>query len=686
MFRTPQSDSESDDEQSPTIHPTNINQKFGYNDRAFDRPPLKTPIRLKRATASSISSSSSSSTTSSVFDEGATRTGTPFTPPISETPDLSSMGRDRPRLSSHGKLSTSLFVQRCVETSNIPSTAPATTSTAKLPSQNSSDSDSDSDYQSLVEGVRRLSVQDDERVSTTKASRGLDESSGPHGRSQLKKRSRQSVQEGGEYSQSPIKNGVSDSKNNHQNTSWTDETPPAEPKVQLSQNLGGAKGPQRCSKRKSAEIPSLVVTQIENEGKEVDAYSSGATAQNPPHPVQHQQKASLSAPRASHKRTVSAPGPHKKQDTTVASAGTRNASPTHPNEVDATNSLAPTYYRSRRRSTGSVVPEHTVIPPIEFPNPNYDEGVPAGFPNASINFSEVSRQNYSSELLEKTLDPHPEKARKSQKLEHMHPIKKNANDLKNEILRIIRRQKAKPAAVSTSYHGYVYIFKSDRFPGYVKIGSTVNAPDIRIKQWGTNCKFKAIQITDTNDKSFMFCRIVEQIVHAELYNEQRILYCNECRMRHILKMVRKGAGGAKLGLRPTEHGEWFEVSETKALEVVNKWRDWMIHQEPYKKDATLCSGWVWKHDMGAKWMSGTEAEWEVWRQFGGLDEFRLWLYDLGKWLREVSPPFWKLVNSRGSAFVLVPTVYFGIVGVNRTSCLMVAFFLLACRVMYSKFC
>ncbi|KAF8847451.1 hypothetical protein BDZ45DRAFT_681874 [Acephala macrosclerotiorum] len=686
MFRTPQGDSESDDGQSPNAHPLSTNQKSGCNHRAFDRPPLKTPFRLKCATASSTLSSSSSSTTSSIFDEGLTRAGTPFTPPISETPDSSNAGR--PRLSSNGKLSTSLFVERCVDTSNIPSATPTTTSTAKRPSLYLSDSD----YELLVEGVKKLGVQDDEQASNIRASLGLDKSPAPAGRPQLKKRSRQSVQGDDGYSQSPMKNSVSNRKNKHRNTSRTDETPLAEPKVRRSLNLAGARGTPRSSKRKSAETPSLVITQIGSEGKEMVADSSGATAQNLPHPVQYRQKATLSAPRASHKRSASAPRPHNKsniitQDTPIAFTSSRNTSPTQTNEVDATASLAPTRCSSRRRSTGSVVPEHTVLPPIECPSPG-DDGVPRAFPSEPINFSKVSRQSPSSEPLEKTPDLHPDETRESPKLEHMHPEKKSKNDLKNEILRLIRRQKGKHAAVSTSKHGYVYIFKSDRFPGHVKIGSTVKAPDIRIKEWGTACNFKAIQVTDKNDTAFRFCRIVEQIVHAELYNEQKIFYCDRCKMKHRFTMAKreKGTGETELDVRSTEHGEWFEISEAKALEVVNKWRDWMIHQKPYKEDATLRSCWVWKYDMGTKLMKGTEAEWEIWRQFGWLDKFCLIWYDLNKWLGEVSPLLQKLVNSQGSVFVLAAGFYLGTVGVNLTSCLTVTIFLLLYHTICFNFC
>jgi hypothetical protein len=552
---------------------------------------------------------------------------------------------------------------------------------------------SDLAYELLIEGIKNLSVQDDEQASNTGVSPGLDKSPAPARRPQLKNSSRQSVQGGDDYSEMPMKNSMSNRQNEHRNTSRTDETPSAEPKVQRSLNLAGARATPPSSERKSAETPSLIITQIDSKGKEVDADSSGSTAQNLLHPVQYRQKATLSAPRTSHKRSSSATGPHNKSniitpDTPIACTSSRNASQTQTNETDATTRLAPTRCSRRRHSTGSIVPEYTVRPSISFSSLGNDEGVTGALPSEPINFSEGCRQSPSSEPPQRTPDLHPDETRKPPKLEHMHPEKKNKNDLKNEILRLIRRQRAKPAAVSTLKHGYVYIFKSDRFPGHVKIGSTVKAPDVRIKEWGTACKFKTIQVTDKNDTAFRFCRIVEQIVHAELYNEQRRFYCDRCKMKHRFAMAKrvKGTGETELDVRPTEHGEWFEISETEALKVVNKWRDWMIHQEPYKEDATLLSCWVWKYDMGTKWMKGTEAEWEAWRKFGWLDKSRLNLYDLNKWLGEVSPLLQKLLNSPGSVFVLAAGFYLGTVGVNLTSCLKVTIVLLLYRFMCFKFC
>ncbi len=581
-----------------------------------------------------------------------------------------------------------------MDRSHIPSATPtsAMTSIAKRTSQYLSGSN----HESLVESVKKLSVQDDEQASNTKASLNIDKSPTPAGRPPLKKKSRQSVQANDDGSQSSMKNSVSNHKNKDRNSTWTDERPSAQ--VQHSLNLGGVSSTPRSSKRKSAETLSPIITPIDNKGKEVDADSSGATAQELLDPVQYRQKATLPASQASHKRSVSAPKhPIKRniitQDTPIAPTSSRDSLPTQTHKLYGTDLLAPTCCSSRCRSASAAIAEHTVRPHIEFSSPGNDGRVPGAFPNDPIDFSKVSFQS-PSEPPERTPDLHPDKTPKSAKLEHMHPIKKNNNDVKNEILRLIRRQKSKPAAESTLNHGFVYIFKSDRFPGHVKIGSTVRAPETRMKEWGTVCKFKAIQVTDQNDKAFMFCRIVEQIVHAELYNEQRRFFCDSCKtkdgrkVKHILAMAKreKGAGETELDLRPTEHGEWFEVSETKALEVVNKWRDWMIHQEPYNKDAMLLTFWVWKYNMGTKRMKGTEADWEAWRLVGWLDIFRYNLYEFERWLGEVSPLLQKLVNTPGSAVVLAVCVYFSVVGVNWKSCVKVGFAFCVYRCVIFKFC
>jgi hypothetical protein len=288
--------------------------------------------------------------------------------------------------------------------------------------------------------------------------------------------------------------------------------------------------------------------------------------------------------------------------------------------------------------------------------------MPGAFPVGSVNPSELTRQSPSCEPAKAVPNLESDATRNPRKLERKNEDHKSENDLKNEILHTIRKSENG----SNLDHGYVYIFKSADWPGYVKIGSTKQAPKERENQWSTRCKFKCVHITDENDKPFRFYGIIERIVHAELYNEQVKFYCSPCKMGHKLALEKKGE--EKLS-KPTEHSEWFEISETKAKEVVNKWRDWAIHQEPYKMNVKLCTRWRWKLDMGAKWMKGSEAEWEAWRQFSWLDECRLGLDDVNNWLGEVVPPLKKLANTSGSFFFLVVGVYLCILGVNWVSCL-----------------
>jgi hypothetical protein len=255
-------------------------------------------------------------------------------------------------------------------------------------------------------------------------------------------------------------------------------------------------------------------------------------------------------------------------------------------------------------------------------------------------------------------------------LEAKHKEYKDENGLKNEMLRVmLRRSMAKSPNLD---HGYVYIFWSPAFPGHVKIGSTKQAPAQRITQWQTKCEFKCIHVTDINDKSFKHYRIVEAIVHAELWNRRRKMYCSKCKSGHRLALT-KGGKGQRTG--PAEHSEWFEISWEEALEVVNKWRNWVILEKPYGDDATLRSPWKWKHDLGTR-MSGTEAEWEEWRQFSLLEVTLYCKNSLEWWVGKVSPPFQEIVHTSGSKSAIAAVTLLLIPGGSFPNFIAVAFYFL----------
>jgi hypothetical protein len=224
-----------------------------------------------------------------------------------------------------------------------------------------------------------------------------------------------------------------------------------------------------------------------------------------------------------------------------------------------------------------------------------------------------------------------------------------------------------PRSPTTEDDGYIYIFRSkpDTFPGpkYVKIGKTKQKPEKWIDKWKGQCKFDFIHVEDENDKRFLHYHAVERIVHAELYNERRKYKCNKCKRPHHLEV-----GEGSVLSTPTEHGEWFEVSEEKALEVVNKWRDWVIKNEPYRPDGTLHARWMWKCATGSFWMDGTEGDWIAWREYNWLETLRCVLHHFKMWLEGVSPLVMELLMAPGAAFGLALVWYFWAWGLNFGSC------------------
>jgi hypothetical protein len=122
--------------------------------------------------------------------------------------------------------------------------------------------------------------------------------------------------------------------------------------------------------------------------------------------------------------------------------------------------------------------------------------------------------------------------------------------------------------------GFVYIFKSATDPRYLKIGKMKHkSPDDRIKQWSCPVKIPYRQVPDAKERSFRYYGLVESLVHAELTNERRKLTCTRCK--------RKNSKGEIVFI---EHDEWFQTTEEHALEVVKKWRNWIIERRPYRWD------------------------------------------------------------------------------------------------------
>ena len=203
----------------------------------------------------------------------------------------------------------------------------------------------------------------------------------------------------------------------------------------------------------------------------------------------------------------------------------------------------------------------------------------------------------------------------------------STNDLKKDIFRKIEK--------GGKYdRGFIYIFTSPKYPGYVKIGKTKQEPEHRVHSWARSCGITCNYVGDPNDKVFDFYSIVERLIDTELYNERRMFKCSRCKRKHRLglistdeivyeegdisneKFTRGDYQGTKKGdAEGTEHGEWFEISEERALAVVAKWRKWIVEQKPYKKDGTLKLQWQRKcrrtsdSDKIVDWDSWLSSRW-----------------------------------------------------------------------------
>ncbi|RFU29548.1 hypothetical protein B7463_g6756, partial [Scytalidium lignicola] len=162
-----------------------------------------------------------------------------------------------------------------------------------------------------------------------------------------------------------------------------------------------------------------------------------------------------------------------------------------------------------------------------------------------------------------------------------------------------------------SKEGFIYILKApeyfrQNFPNekpLLKIGMTMNVKT-RINNLKRTCNlFDLEQVPDPNYKRIHTYWKVEQLVHIELRNFQKILKCTKC--------------GNK-GSRNTEHEEWFEVSEEVALRSVDRWRRF-IAQNPYDENGGLKDFWSQRlahRNMGVlpKWddAEGREERWTKW--------------------------------------------------------------------------
>ncbi|KFY52242.1 hypothetical protein V496_08587 [Pseudogymnoascus sp. VKM F-4515 (FW-2607)] len=154
--------------------------------------------------------------------------------------------------------------------------------------------------------------------------------------------------------------------------------------------------------------------------------------------------------------------------------------------------------------------------------------------------------------------------------------------------------------------GFVYIYKLGSSEGHVKIGKSRQKHGERVKQWAKSCKLPFERISDPNDKMFLHYGIVEKLTHAELSDTRKTYKCEICNNKGRV------------------HDEWFEVTEKRALEVIEKWRGWLVQQQPYELDGTLRGIWAWKRDKLSEANTDDFDHWTIltWSDWSGYALYR----------------------------------------------------------------
>ncbi|KIN08501.1 hypothetical protein OIDMADRAFT_16661 [Oidiodendron maius Zn] len=178
------------------------------------------------------------------------------------------------------------------------------------------------------------------------------------------------------------------------------------------------------------------------------------------------------------------------------------------------------------------------------------------------------------------------------------------NTIKNEILDEIRGHSTKASGVLSKDPkkdaGFVYVFESTIYNGYVKIGQTKNPIRKRMKKL-EKCEIGCMYIKDPGYTKFRHYDLVEKLVHIELGNYRRIFKCKECGTGRKLNSNKQD--------NPVSHNEWFEIDKDKALQVVENWRRWVIEREPYTPYGELRDFWDWKCQEAAKDKNYNLANW-----------------------------------------------------------------------------
>ncbi|CAO2654510.1 Nn.00g112430.m01.CDS01 [Neocucurbitaria sp. VM-36] len=140
--------------------------------------------------------------------------------------------------------------------------------------------------------------------------------------------------------------------------------------------------------------------------------------------------------------------------------------------------------------------------------------------------------------------------------------KKYAHLSVSEALRSVITEPLKP---TDQKDGFIYMFWDKKYFGKAKIGRTNNLQS-RLNQWNHQCKrthsYLTLATGGEQDEIPHVSRI-ERLIHLELKDYRKQRECDGCGKNHV---------------------EWFQVSETHAVKVFQKWQEWIL-QRPYALDS-----------------------------------------------------------------------------------------------------
>ncbi|EKJ72021.1 hypothetical protein FPSE_07800 [Fusarium pseudograminearum CS3096] len=135
----------------------------------------------------------------------------------------------------------------------------------------------------------------------------------------------------------------------------------------------------------------------------------------------------------------------------------------------------------------------------------------------------------------------------------------------------------KPLQTVDLRHGHIYMYEVEGNPGFVKIGYTTQSVNKRLEKWDFDCNRAPnalYPIPPRTAEAVPHARRIEELCHAELHHRRIRIYCPGCLKQHL---------------------EWFEISSTEAITIIQKWTTWM-KTNPYKP-TSLRYGQKWTIKM-----------------------------------------------------------------------------------------